>query len=140
MCTIPPEEWSTEWGKKLHTKLMAIFLSNVNRFLRLIHRARFSSKFEVNWLLRMPPHFENRLGFDRSTAMIYGRKFDVQFFGALCISELASFLQNVEKAWINRTPIYVESALHFTSICFLFIRDILFIQDVLYICKQQDPL
>jgi len=80
MCTIPPEEWSTEWGKKLHTKLMAIFLSNVNRFLRLIHRARFSSKFEVNWLLRMPPHFENRLGFDRSTAMIYGRKFDVQFF------------------------------------------------------------
>ena len=42
-------------NKKGRTKLMAVTLSNLNRFLKpLIDR--FSRKFAIKWLLEIPPH------------------------------------------------------------------------------------
>jgi len=45
---------TTGWVKKVRHKLMAMILSNLDRFSKKF-TGRFLGKFSVNWLLKIPP-------------------------------------------------------------------------------------
>jgi len=49
--------WSfcTGWAKKRRHRLIAIILSNLNRFT-IFFTGRFFGKFAVKWILKIPPH------------------------------------------------------------------------------------
>jgi len=51
-------DWcAIQGGEKMHTKLLAIILSNLNRFSKFFHgteAGRFSNKSAVKWLLGIP--------------------------------------------------------------------------------------
>jgi len=50
----------TGWTKKRGHKLMAIILSNLNRFTNFFHeKIRFLGKFAAKWLLKILPLFAN---------------------------------------------------------------------------------